>query len=105
MVITLVLLCTLWRTLNTLEIIGSYAMRYRIFRCCCCMKRKAEAVDYSLKDLSFQMKLWREFKLLLRDLLLLLPIMLFTFALLVRSKSLFLRLKRVYSKKREKREI
>jgi len=38
-VITIVLLGTIWRTLNTLEILGTYAMRYRIFRCCLCKKK------------------------------------------------------------------
>ncbi len=50
MLITVILLGTLWRTLNTLEILGTYALRYRIFRCCC--KKQAEVVDFSVKDIS-----------------------------------------------------
>lgn len=104
-VISAILLLTLWRTLNTLEILGTYALRYKIFRSCCCKKKHAELVDFSVKDISFQMKLYREFVHLLRDLLVLLPIMILTFFFMIRAKPLYLRLRRIQLKKKEKREI
>ena len=105
LVITAILLATLWRTLNTLEILGTYALRYKLFRCFCCKKKQAELVDFSVKDISAQMKLYREFMHLLRDLLVLLPIMFLTFLFMIRAKPLYLRLRRMQLKKKEKREI
>ena len=93
-VITLVLLATFWRTLNTLEILGTYAMRYKFCRCCC-KSKNSDVIDYSVKDISFQLKLYREFVLLLRDLLFLLPTLVLTFVLIIRAKSLCVRLRRV----------
>jgi hypothetical protein len=58
-----------------------------------------------VKDISFQMKLYREFMHLLRDLLVLLPIMFLTFLFMIRAKPLYLRLRRMQLKKKEKREI
>ena len=58
-----------------------------------------------MKDISFQMKLYREFVLLFRDLVFLLPTLLLTLCLMIRAKTLFMRLRRIQAKKREKREI
>jgi hypothetical protein len=52
LLITVVLLVTVWRTLNTLEILYLYGQRHSYLRCLCSKRHSKEFVDYQIKDVS-----------------------------------------------------
>lgn len=95
--ITMVLLVTFWRTINTLEILYDYAQRYR--------KGGASfMLEYKLKDVSLQKRLFLEFRNLLRDFIVLF-IFILTLLMLHRAKSVIKRIKGVSMKKKERKEL
>ena len=96
LLIIAVLLATLWRALNTLEILYDYAQRYK--------KGNSFLLDYKLKDISLQKRIAREFRYLLRDLLMLL-VMIMTLAMVHRAGRLLGRLKGVGVKRKERKEM
>lgn len=95
--ITMILLVTFWRTINTLEILYDYAQRYR--------KGGASfMLEYKLKDVSLQKRLFLEFRHLLRDFIVLF-IFILTLLMLHRAKSVIKRIKGVSMKKKERKEL
>ena len=95
--ITLVLLVTFWRTINTLEILYDYAQRYR-------KGGVSFMLEYKLKDVSLQKRLFLEFRNLLRDFIVLF-IFILTLLMLHRAKSVIKRIKGVSMKKKERKEL
>ena len=83
---TLFLIVTVWRTINTLEILYDYAQRYR--------KGGGFIIDFKLKDLSLQKRLYIEFRNLLRDIIFLV-IFILTIAMIHRANQTIGRLKRI----------
>jgi hypothetical protein len=83
-VITIVLLVTGWRTINTLEILYDYAQRYKT-------GGASFMLEYKLKDVSLQKRLAKEFRNLIRDFFLL-CFMIISILLIHRAKSLIKRI-------------
>lgn len=97
------LIGTVWRALNTLELIWIYAQRYSLVKRF--FKPSAEAVlDSSIKDLSLQLKLTKEFILLLRDVSLFFLLMI-DIIMIYRAKSVVSRLQGIWKKKQERKEV
>ncbi len=82
--ITILLLVTGWRTINTLEILYDYAQRYRT-------GGVSFMLEYKLKDVSLQKRLYKEFRYLLRDFVLL-CLLIISILLIHRAKSLIKRI-------------
>jgi hypothetical protein len=90
-IITIILLLTGWRTLNTLEILSLYLQRYRLLAPLFRRLTPPTFLEHSLKDVSLQKKLAKEFKHLMLDATLL-GLLMLDLALLYRARSVLGRL-------------
>ncbi len=90
----MILIITVWRSINTLEIIYD------------CITDSFDNANFKnhIKNQSFQMRIWKEIKRLIRDFFLIF-ILILSFLLIHRSKNLLLRLSRVIRMRKERREI